>query len=230
MAATVERLKPKRSTGRWWTTLTRPVMTSRARPAIALLVLSITATQAARAQAERKALSGADVAVFNIAGKVEVVAGTGSDVVVEVTRRGRDASRLRVEVGEIRGHNTLRVVYPDDDVVYDDMDRWGNTEFRINADGTWNNSHDDRDDDRGSRGSGHRIRIKSSGSGTHAWADLRVLVPSGKHAGVYLGVGGLSANRRDVRSAPRGNVGAHPDGGHQGQSRHRGRFGWRRHP
>jgi hypothetical protein len=168
-------------------------MTSLARTALPALLLFVPVT-AVRAQSDRKTITGSDIAVFNIAGKVEVVAGTGSDVVVEVTRRGRDAGKLRVEIGEIRGHNTLRVVYPDDDVVYDDMERWGNSEFRIDADGTWGDTRGDRDDrdDRGRRG-GHRIRVKSSGSGTHAWADLRVLVPTGKRAGVFLGVGELSA-------------------------------------
>ncbi|NNM33107.1 MAG: hypothetical protein HKO53_08575, partial [Gemmatimonadetes bacterium] len=61
---------------------------------------------------DRMVLSGDRVAVYNLAGKVDVVRGTGSDVVVEVTRGGSDADRLEIEVGEVRGREALRVIYP----------------------------------------------------------------------------------------------------------------------
>lgn len=163
------------------------------------------------AQSERRTLSGNEVSVYNVAGEVTVESGSGSDVVVEVRRGGRDADRLRVEVGQIRGRNTLRVVYPrGDDIVYTprDGDRgrgWGsswNTEMSLDDDGTWGES---RWDDR------RRIRVKSSGSGTEAWADIRILVPSGRSLDVNLGVGrldarGVDANLRLDASAARINV------------------------
>ncbi len=167
------------------------------------------AVHAAQAQTERKTLSGSSVAIYDLVGHVQVEQGSGSEVVVEVTRAGRDAKKLSVEVGELRGRNALRVRYPDDDIVYPDLGRWSNSDFRINSDGTWGNDGDDRDDRGNWWSSGHRIRIKGGGGGTEAWADLRILVPNGKDVAVYLGVGELGANHvsADLRlSASSGRV------------------------
>ncbi|MBI1808324.1 MAG: DUF4097 family beta strand repeat protein, partial [Gemmatimonadetes bacterium] len=54
---------------------------------------------------------------------------------------------------------------------------------------------------------GRRVRVRGSGSGLEAWADLRILVPAGKKVEVDLGVGTLDATnvkgelRFDVASA-----------------------------
>lgn len=173
----------------------------------------------AEAQTERRTLSGRDVSVFNLAGEVTVESGSGSDVVVEVRRGGRDADRLRVEVGQVRGRNTLRVVYPSGDIVYagsgndDRRGGWGsssNTEMRVNDDGTWGG--DNRWND------GRRVRVKSDGSGSEAWADIRIFVPSGKALDVNLGVGRMdvhgvnadlrldASSARVIASGTRGNL------------------------
>ena len=149
------------------------------------------ASVSAGAQNDRRTVSGASISIYNIVGHVQVVAGTGPDVVVEMERGGRDGRRLGIEVGEVRGRNSLRVTYPEDEIVYRDQrnesGRWNST-FSVNSDGTWGG-------DRGDRGwSGRRrIKVKGSGSGLEAWADLKVLVPPGKHVDVNLGVGELSA-------------------------------------
>ena len=92
----------------------------------------------------------------------------------------------------MRGRNSLRVRFPDDDIVYPALGRWSNSDFRINSDGTFGD--DFGDDDRRDRGwSGHRVRIKGDGSGTEAWADLKILVPAGKDVDVHIGVGELGA-------------------------------------
>ncbi|HLA90916.1 MAG TPA: DUF4097 family beta strand repeat-containing protein [Gemmatimonadaceae bacterium] len=168
---------------------------TRAAHAAAILVVAVaTATlftaSAALAQTERKIVSGPFIAVFDIVGRVRVEPGTGSDVIVEITRGGRDARKLSVEVGEIRGKHTLRVIFPDDEIVYPALGRWSNSNFSVNSDGTWGG-------ERG-WGRGHRVRVKGSGSGLEAWADLRLLVPAGKHVEVHLGVGELDANRVDA--------------------------------
>ena len=75
---------------------------------------AVTGTATAHAQTERKTLSGQSIAVYNIAGKVSIEPGTGSDVVVEITRGGRDAAKLSVSVGDVRGANALRIIYPGD--------------------------------------------------------------------------------------------------------------------
>ncbi len=156
------------------------------------LVLAVTAAAAhtASAQTERRSLSGSSIAIYDLVGRVSVEQGTGSEVVVEITRGGHDAKKLSIDVGDIRGRNALRVRFPDDDIVYPDIGHWSNSDFRINSDGTWG-GNDDRDD----RWGGHRIRIKGSGSGTEAWADLKILVPAGKDVAVYIGVGELGATK-----------------------------------
>jgi len=154
---------------------------------LVLPCIAIIATGAS-AQGERKAVSGSSVAIYNIAGKVTVEPGTGSDVIVEITRGGSGGARLSVEVGDVRGTNALRVIYPDDDIVYPTLGRWSNSSFTVGRDGTWGH-------DRGDWGSGRRIRVRGSGSGLEAWADLRILVPAGKRVEVNHGVGELSASR-----------------------------------
>ncbi len=180
---------------------------------VAALLLSVVASPSASAQTERRTLGGRDIALYNIAGEVTVERGSGSDVVVEITRGGRDAGRLRIVEDEIRGSNTLRVLYPEGDIVYPgtrrtssrasdrdvdrDDDRYGSrggdsysAELRLDRDGMWGNSN--RWDD------GRRVRIRSRGDGTEAWADIRVLVPRGRTVKVHLGVGQLDANGVDA--------------------------------
>jgi hypothetical protein len=132
---------------------------------------------------ERRTIPGDDVAVYNIAGILRVEGGAGSEVTVEVTRGGGDASRLQLQTGRIRGRETLRVIYPDRRIVYrqPDSDRWrGRTTIRVDDDGTFS---DDRSDD------GRNVDVVSSGDGLDAYANLRVIVPRGKRVSVYLGVG-----------------------------------------
>ena len=163
----------------------------------ALGALTVLSARSAGAQTERRALSGSSIAIYDLVGHVQVEQGSGNDVVVEITRGGRDARKLTIEVGELRGRNSLRVRYPDDDIVYPDLGRRSNSDFRINSDGTWGDDYDggDRRDRRDRDGSwnGHRVHIKGDGSGTEAWADLEILVPPGKDVAVYVGVGELGA-------------------------------------
>ncbi len=86
--------------------------------AIALGAIVATIPSAATGQAEHRNLSGERVAIYNLAGRVRVQAATGSQVTVDITRGGRDASKLKLETGEVRGWNSLRVVYPSDRIVY----------------------------------------------------------------------------------------------------------------
>ena len=158
---------------------------SRFIPLLSLLLLSLPAATV-RAQVERHSLTGERVAVYNLAGKLRVEAGSGSEVVVEVTRGGRDASQLRVEKGAIGDRQTLRVVYPSDRVVYPELGRGDRTTISVRSDGTWG------DDERGYRGGDRerdRVEIRGSGSGLEAFADLRVLVPRGQRIVIHHAVG-----------------------------------------
>jgi hypothetical protein len=174
-----------------------------------LAVLSLSALSSAAAQTERRSIGGRTVALYNVAGVVRVERGRSRDVEFEITRRGRDGGKLRIETGSVRGLPTLRVIYPDDDVVYrGDVDadrddrsgrsdrdrnrnwgsRWGSrTESSMNDDGTWGG-------DRGWGVGRRRVRVSRTGSGLEAWADIRVLVPEGQELKAYLLVGELRAD------------------------------------
>ena len=152
--------------------------------AVAVAALALLSSPASAQTPERRTLSGNDIAVYNIAGIMRVEGGTGSDVTVEVTRGGRDASRLQLATGNVRGREALRVVYPDERrIVYrqGDWGRWrSRTSLYVDDDGTFG---DGRSDD------GRRVDIVGDGDGLDAYADVRVVVPRGKRVSVYLGVG-----------------------------------------
>jgi lia operon protein LiaG len=149
--------------------------------AAALLTVLATPLATPLASQESFTLTGDRVAVYNLAGQVEVVRGSGPDVRVHVTRAGRDGSELEVAVDPIGGRNVLRVVYPGDDVVYRGSDRGRfNTQVQVRSDGTFG-------------GSGRRVRVRSSGSGLEAHADLRIEVPEGRDLAVHLAVGQADA-------------------------------------
>ena len=113
-----------------------------------IALAAILATAPISAQ-EVERVSGRSVAIYNIAGHVEIVPGSGSDVVVRIARHGDDADRLSIETGEIRGRETVRVVYPADQVVYPEMGRGSNTTQRVRDDGTFSD---------GGRGRGDQVR------------------------------------------------------------------------
>jgi hypothetical protein len=147
------------------------------------LTAFLTLAQGALAQTpDRFSIPGSAVAVYNLAGTVSIERGTGANVVIEVMRAGRDAARLEVERTEVDGRPALVVRYPDDDVVYDGSGG-GTTQIRVRSDGTFG---------RGMRGS--RVTIRRSGSGTHAHADLRILVPAEHAVELRLGVGQVAAS------------------------------------
>jgi DUF4097 and DUF4098 domain-containing protein YvlB len=132
--------------------------------------------------AERRTITGDNVAVYNLVGVMRVEGGTGSDVGVEITRGGNDASKLRIETGRARGRESLRVIYPDRRIVYREGE-WSRgrsrTTLRVDDDGTFGDHTDD----------GRSVDIVSSGDGLEAYADIKVTVPRGKRVSVFLGVG-----------------------------------------
>lgn len=157
-----------------------------------------------RAAGERYTLRGDRVAVYNLVGTMRVEgAARGGEVEVEVRTGGPDARELKVETGEIGGRQTLRVVYPDDDIhVPRDGNFSGSTTLDVRDDGTfgdngYSSSSDDDDDDRASRSRSsrrsdsrsRRVRISSRGDGIEAYADVTLRVPEGRTIAVFLGVG-----------------------------------------
>ena len=133
-------------------------------------------------------LSGERVAVYNLAGAVEIAGHQGSDVMVEVLRRGADGERLTVEVDEIGGRETLRVRYPGDRIVYRERRGRSSVELDVTDRGTFG----------GDQG-GDRVRVATYGNGMEAWADLRVLVPEGGDVDVHLALGDTRVEGVDGR-------------------------------
>jgi lia operon protein LiaG len=154
------------------------------RTSFVVLALLIT-TSAAHGQ--RYELTGRRVALYNLAGSMRIEAGTGSAVVVEVERLGRDANRLTVRANPLDGVPTLRVIYPADEIVADEMDRNSQTNLTVDEEGTWGRS----------RG-GRRVRISSGRRGSsdalHAQARLIVRVPQGVSVEAHLAVGDMTAS------------------------------------
>ncbi|MCA9738664.1 MAG: hypothetical protein KC645_13635, partial [Gemmatimonadetes bacterium] len=146
------------------------------------LAAGLTASMPLVAQ-ESYTLGGPEVAIYNLAGRAEIVRGSGSEVRVTLVRGGRDADELQVESGRVEGRETLRVLYPDDNIIYDGRRR-GSTDVRVRDDGTF------YDEGRG----GRRVRVRSSGRGLEAWADLRVEVPAGRDVALFVAVGDVTAD------------------------------------
>jgi DUF4097 and DUF4098 domain-containing protein YvlB len=151
-------------------------------------ILMLGAVPGVTAQSGSYPIHGDNLAIYNLAGVLRVEAATGSDVVVTVQTGGSDAGRLKVATGVVRGHDGLRVIYPDDVIVYPVLGRHSNTTMDVNDDGTFG----DRDED-----DGHRVRIRGDGSGVEAWADLTVKVPAGRTVAVHVGVGKATVSNVD---------------------------------
>ncbi len=155
----------------------------RARSAFAIsaaaLGLGVLALVPLRADAqERHVLTGSQVTLWNLAGEVRVEAGTGADVVVELTRGGSDGRRLDV----VASGGELRVRYPSDEVVYRSGvgNGRGSTTVNVRSDGTFGGDW---------RGGGRRTTVRTSGSGLDAHANLVLRVPPGKRLEVNLALG-----------------------------------------
>lgn len=160
-----------------------------------LLVLGTLTLMAAPVAAQSFSLSGERVAVYNIAGAVTVSGGGSGAVKVQVDLQGSDAKQLKVETGTIRGAETLRVLYPDDVIIYSELGRGSNTQMQIRDDGTWGNFG--REKWGNGRDERHRVTIKGSGRGVEAYANLSVTIPTGKTVGIFTGVGRVDVTNVD---------------------------------
>lgn len=155
----------------------------------ALTLLALAATPLATplaAQGERFSL-GTRAGIFNIAGTMRVEGGSGSAVEVEVTRQGTESAQLELETGELRGRQTLRVIYPSDRIRWSAMGRGSRSEINVSEDGTFGWSRN---------GGSRRVRVSGS-EGMDAYADIVVRVPKGAEVGVWLGVGQVTLRNVD---------------------------------
>jgi DUF4097 and DUF4098 domain-containing protein YvlB len=138
------------------------------------------------------------VAIYNLVGSIrlEGAAEAGGITTVEVTKRGNDGSRLKVETGEIRGSQTLRVIYPERRISFGSsrgIGRWfDRTQIEVRDDGTFGDSNtggrwSDRD----------RYEISSRSGGFEGYADVVVRVPAGRDISIHLGAGEAAVTRVD---------------------------------
>ncbi|HYH79175.1 MAG TPA: DUF4097 family beta strand repeat-containing protein [Longimicrobium sp.] len=167
---------------------------------VAAVAAGVLAARGAQAQ-ERYALDGDRVAVYNLAGQVNVEPGSGSSVTVLVTRGGEDARELSVRRGEADGARTLALVYPGDRVVYPALGRGTLTNLNVRSDGTFGGSIG-----RLPGGGGRQVHIAGSGGGTRAWADVRVQVPAGRTVTVHLAAGRVDVANVEGDIRVRGNA------------------------
>lgn len=181
-------------------------------PLLAGLLLAAPVLSLPAQTPERFTVSGDRIAIYNLVGTITVGPGTGSGVSVEVTRLGADGRQLRVETGPIGGSETLRVIFPGDQIIYRQNDWDGRTEMYVRDDGTFGGGWDDRERDRG-----RRVQIRTRGDGLDAHADVRVLIPEGRQVGVFLGLGEIDASNVNgtIRlDAAAGNISAERMRGH----------------
>jgi hypothetical protein len=181
----------------------------------ALAALLTTAPQPAVAQqAETFRLGGDAVAIYNLAGEVRVRGGSGPEVAVTVRPGGAEASRLAIQTGRVDTYQrafdsvmALRVVYPSETIVY--RESGGDTEIRVRENGTFFGYSEAP----GYR-EGDRVRIRSSGSGVEAHADLEVSVPEGRSVFIALAVGeGRIENVAGSLTVDVASANVHADGG-----------------
>ena len=143
-------------------------------------------------QPERYTIEGDDVAVYNLAGLLQVEPGQGS-VTVLVTRGGADAARLKVAQDEIDNRQSLMVIYPADKIRYALGKGSSRTDLRVRDDGTFGDTYWSDDPDHGHRHhdghDGHRVTIATDTDGLDAHADLTVQIPAGRTVSLHLAVG-----------------------------------------
>ncbi len=152
-----------------------------------VMAVGTVATPVSAQQDRSHSLAGESVAIWNLAGQVSVERGSGSEVVVEVNRGGKDADALTIETGQINGDMTLRIIYPDDRVVYRELNRGSRSTVNVRRDGRF-----------GGNAAGTRRVVVSGGllggrGGLEAHADLTIKIPDGKAVKIYIGVGRIDA-------------------------------------
>jgi hypothetical protein len=150
-------------------------------PVLFLSFAAMAGTAAAQ-QPKSYTLSGPSAAVYNLAGRLTIEPGSGSATTVEVTPVGADAGKLTIETGPQRNRQALRVIYPDDRIIYPALGRGSSTDVRVNDDGTFDTDWH----------SGHSVEIRGSGSGLEAHADLKIRMAAGSRLDVHLAAGDVT--------------------------------------
>ena len=80
---------------------------------------------------DHQSLSGESIAIYNLAGDVRVEPGTGSAVVVDVRRGGKDAGALHVRRSDVGETQALGIEYPGDHIVYANGEWHGRSQVTV---------------------------------------------------------------------------------------------------
>lgn len=162
---------------------------------VSCLMLAVPSLLSAQ-QPERYTLDQGPAAIYNLVGTVRVEPGEGA-VIVQVTRGGGDAGKLRIGQGEIDGRSTLRVIYPAD-LIFAGGPRHGTTtQLRVREDGIFGDELHGGRRHRDDWEAGRRVTISDAGGGLDARADLVVRVPKDGRVAVYLAVGLVTVSNVD---------------------------------
>lgn len=164
--------------------------------------LLVPATGAVAQSAERHTLSGDDVEIYHVVGTLRVVAGTGRDVTVEVTRRGRDAGETAIEQGVVSGRETLRIYPRSARIVYPALRGRGVVRADLLRDGTFPGDPENGHffgSSSPSRSRLHTLEIRRDGQGAESWADVVVAVPAGRRVALHLVAGEAAVRDVDAR-------------------------------
>jgi len=131
----------------------------------------------------------ARVHVYDLAGHVEVVPGSGAAVKVDATFGGRDGSQLGI-ANLTKDGQALVVKFPSDHLHWGGDGEGGSSTLQVNDDGTF-------DENRNWLHGGRRVHIDNRPGGLDAWADLRISVPKGQQVLVHVGVGHITVSNVD---------------------------------
>ncbi len=165
----------------------RPALT---RAVVALAAFALPAIHLAAQQRATIRLTPANgrVAIWNLVGSAHIQAGTSSEVEVDVVARGADAAKMITRTGLIDGQQTLRILYPADEIrpVTDGPLRRGSssTTLRLRDDGRF---------DGNGTGGGRRIKLWS-GADFEASADLIIRVPANVALDLHVALGDVDAS------------------------------------
>jgi DUF4097 and DUF4098 domain-containing protein YvlB len=113
---------------------------TRFRPFATLLAPALLLAGTTGAQ-ERFTLSGQEISVHNLAGNLQIVAGTGTSTEVEVTRVGRDARELTISTPS---PSSLTVMYPRDEISYPGHARGSQSSVSVSEDGSFGDMRSER--------------------------------------------------------------------------------------
>ncbi|TPW17630.1 MAG: hypothetical protein FD129_300 [bacterium] len=152
------------------------------RPTMSFAALGI--LFAVAAQAETRSFTGSKLRIHNLIGRATVVAGSGPGFQVDIARGGKDGAELEIVTEKDGDTEVLRLRYKGDRFVYPALGFGSNSTISINADGTFGGSN---------ILNRKTVKVSGGGSGTEAWADLKIQVPKDAGLKLYNAIGRVNA-------------------------------------